>query len=232
MKAFILAAGLGERLRPLTNTSPKPLIEVGGRPLILWHINKLREAGIADLVINCHWLAEQLTDYLGDGSEFGVSISWSHEPELLNTGGGITAALPKLGDEPFALISADVWSDFDYAWLPKVKLEDDWASLVVVPAPEFAPRGDFVLGADGRLGPRAESGLTTTYAGIGVLSPGWVKTWSNELHSFSWAKPLMQAVESGRISAKFHRGRWTDVGTPERLAQLEREIAESKGANF
>jgi MurNAc alpha-1-phosphate uridylyltransferase len=231
MKAFILAAGLGERLRPLTDTKPKPLIEVGGSPLILWHIKKLREAGITDLVINCHWLAEQLIDSLGDGSALGINIVWSREPELLNTGGGIAAALPSLGEEPFALVSADIWTDFDYGWLTGVRLVDRPASLVVVPAPDFAPQGDFVLGENSHLRLDGSKGPIVTYAGIGVLHPSWVKEWTDESESgaFSWTGPLRQAVEQGRIAATLHEGRWTDVGTPERLAQLEQELNQNIG---
>jgi len=226
MKAFILAAGLGERLSPLTDTKPKPLIEVGGSPLIYWHINKLREAGITDFVINCHWLAEQLIDSLGDGSKFGINIVWSHEPELLNIGGGIAAALPLLGEQPFALVSADIWTDFDYSWLTGVQLADRSASLVVVPAPDFAPQGDFVLGANNHLRLHGSEGPPVTYAGIGVLHPRWVKEWTGESgnSAFSWIGPLRQAVEQQRIAAHLFEGRWTDVGTPERLAHLEREL--------
>lgn len=224
MKAFILAAGLGERLRPLTNDKPKPLIEVGGRPLIDWHIQKLREAGIRDLVINCHWLADQLTDYLGDGQNFGVDICWSHEPELLDTGGGIAAARHLLDDEPFALISADVWSDVDYHLLPTIELGSDAANLVVVPVPHFAPQGDFELGSDGVLSLPEANQRPVTYSGIGVLNPHWISSWSESQKVFSWLGPLKSAVLQGQVRAQLHSGRWTDVGSPDRLALLRGEI--------
>lgn len=224
MKAFILAAGLGKRLRPLTNAQPKPLIEVGGLPLILWHINKLRDAGITDLVINAHWLADQLMSFLGDGEKFGVTIRWSHESVLLDTGGGISAALPLLGDDPFALISADIWSDFDYSYLPRVELGSNLARLIVVPAPDFAPQGDFVLAGNGQLALSDCEGIKATYSGISVLEPAWVKSWNEGLEAFALTEPLMRAVTEGQVKAELHRGRWTDVGTPERLAQLRQEI--------
>jgi MurNAc alpha-1-phosphate uridylyltransferase len=225
MKAFLLAAGRGERLRPLTETRPKPLVEVGGKPLIFWHIDKLRDAGITDLVINCHWLAEQLQQSLGDGAELGVQIQWSPEPQLLDVGGGLRAALPLLGSEPFVMISADIWSDFDYNWLASAGLEEVVAKLIMVPNPDFYPAGDFAL-QFGKLGLLSPGEKGFTYSGIGLLHPDWVAGWASEESAFSWLGPLRTAVQGGQIAAKLYQGRWTDVGTPERLAQLQKEIDE------
>lgn len=224
MRAFILAAGLGQRLRPFTEETPKPLLEVGGRPLIAWHIEKLRQAGITDLVINSHWLADKLTNYLGDGSVFGVDINWSHESDLLNIGGGIYTALPILGNQPFALISADIWSDFDYSWLVNAQLEESVARLVMVPSPEFAPEGDFTLDGKGRLALPGNPGARVTYSGIGLVNPAWVAGWSPDARAFPWIGPLREAVQQGSVTAELHEGRWTDVGTAERLDQLRGEI--------
>ena len=225
MKAFILAAGLGQRVRPLTERQPKPLIEVGGKPLILWHIEKLREAGITELVINCHWLAEQLIEFLGGGERFGVRIHWSPEPDLLDTGGGMRAALEKLGAEPFALISADIWSDFDYRLLAATKLgQGSVANLVVVPNPTFYPRGDFGLEDQGRLVLPGTGGMGVTYAGMGLLDPAWIEGWSIPEPVFAWTGPLLEAVRAGEVEARLHRGLWTDVGSPERLFELRAEL--------
>ncbi len=225
MKAFILAAGEGRRLRPHTLQQPKPLIEAGGRSLIHWHIDKLRAAGIIDLVINSHWLAEQLHRELGDGSSLGVCIRWSHEPLLLDTGGGIRAALPLLGDEPFALISGDVWSDIDYLALTGRDLRDADAHLLMVPNPDFHSEGDFVLDDGGRLRPSGEQGMPCTYSGIGLINPDWVARWSQAGPVFPLRQPLQAAVAEGRVLGSLHPGQWTDVGTPERLQGLRTRLA-------
>jgi N-acetyl-alpha-D-muramate 1-phosphate uridylyltransferase len=227
LKAFVLAAGLGQRLRPLTESTPKPLLEVGGKPLIFWHMEKLQQAGIDELVINCHWLADQLQSRLGDGSDFGLSIRWSPEPELLQTGGGLKAALPLLGSAPFALISADIWSDIDYRWLMETEIDDLDARLVMVPSPAFHPQGDFTLDEQHMLQPLAAGASGVTYSGVGLISPKWVESWSADSPAFSWIGPLQLAVQQGRIGAVLHRGSWTDVGTAERLADLNRQLDEA-----
>lgn len=149
MKAMILAAGLGNRMRPLTLYKPKPLLEVGGKALIVWHIEKLKQVGVTDIVINSAWLADVLIGALGDGSQFGVTIRWTREDKGLETAGGIINALPLLGDEPFILVNGDVWTTFDFSPLLDIKLNDDLAHLVFVSNPEQHPNGDFIL-ADGR----------------------------------------------------------------------------------
>jgi MurNAc alpha-1-phosphate uridylyltransferase len=224
MKAFLLAAGLGERMRPLTLEKPKPLLEVAGKPLIVWHIDKLRAAGICDLIINSHWLADQMHDFLGDGSRFGVRINWSHEPRLLNTGGGLKAAQASLGNQPFALISGDVWTDCDYRQFFKMPLNEQSAHLLMVRNPDFRPQGDFSLCPDGLLHSKDAQYVSCTYSGIGILSPEWVRSWNHFGEIFPLIDPLRAAVAAGRISATLHSGKWTDVGTPERLQKLRKEV--------
>ncbi len=226
MKAFLLAAGLGKRLRPLTDHLPKPLVEVAGKPLIQWHIEKLRDAGIGELVINCHWLGELLQARLGDGRDLDVAIRWSFEPELLDTGGGIRAALPLLGTEqPFALVSADCWTDLSYQWLTETDLQGALAQLMMVPNPEFHPAGDFGLDAQGWLRPRGLGMRDLTYSGIGLIDPSWVAQWEAPAPIFPLIQPLAQAIGQGRVRGALLQGHWTDVGTPQRLQELQYYLA-------
>ena len=172
MKAMILAAGLGARMRPLTDNLPKPLLPVENRPLIDWHLQRLVAAGVEDIVINVSYRAEQILAHVGDGSRYGAHIEFSQEGEpALETGGGIANALPLLGDKPFIVINADVWTDYPLARLIADTLsEDDLAHLVLVPNPAHHPRGDFILDGDGRV--QAEGyGSRQTFAGISVMSP-------------------------------------------------------------
>ena len=150
MRALVFAAGLGERMRPLTDTTPKPLLEVGGKPLIAWHLEKLAALGITEVVVNTSWLAPRFPELLGDGSRWGLRLHYSHEgPVPLETGGGMLHALPLLGDAPFIAVNGDIWSDYDFARLPREPRGD--AHLVLVDNPEHHPQGDFVLEGDGRL---------------------------------------------------------------------------------
>ena len=218
MKAMILAAGRGERMRPLTDHTPKPLLEVGGRALIVHVINALRAAGISQLVINHAWHGEQLVAALGDGSAHGVDISWSPEPNgALDTGGGIRNALPLLGDDPFIVCNGDVWSDFDFARLRREPA--GLAHLVLVDNPAQHPRGDFVL--DGGTVHNRE-GARLTFAGIGVYRPALFE----EPHPrrFPLAPLLREAMARGLVSGEHHRGRWCDAGTPERLQALRASL--------
>lgn len=169
MKAMILAAGFGKRLRPLTETTPKPLLPVAGKPLLQYHIENLAAAGITDLVINTSWLAEQIEDYFGDGDNFGVSIRWSRERQPMETGGGIANALPLLGDQPFLVINGDIWTDFPVQTMVDKQLldnRDGW--LLLVENPEHHPRGDF-----GLIGSQlvSEANKKYTFSGISLLSP-------------------------------------------------------------
>ncbi|GAA5184034.1 nucleotidyltransferase family protein [Acinetobacter kookii] len=223
MKAMILAAGLGNRMRPLTLHTPKPLLEVGGKPLIVWHIEKLQNIGIKDIVINTAWLGEKLAQTLGDGSQFGVNILWSHEGEGLETAGGIINALPLLGQEPFILVNGDVWSTMDFSTLLDVKLENDLAHLVLVENPAQHPNGDFTL-ANGRAYTfdQNQPGEALTYSGVAVIHPGMFAGLENGKRPL--APLLKQAMLEQQISASKMQSVWVDVGTPERLNVLDQQI--------
>jgi MurNAc alpha-1-phosphate uridylyltransferase len=214
---MILAAGRGSRLRPLTDTTPKPLLEVGGEPLIAHHLRKLAAAGIREVVVNTGWLGTQLPAALGDGGAWGVSIAWSHEGwPALDTGGGIRNALPLLGDAPFLLVNSDVWSDIDYAGLVEEPARKDLGRLVLVPNPPEHPDGDFGL-RDGRVdcghAPRR------TYAGLAVLRP---EILGDARGGFPLAPLLQEAARQKRLAGRLSMARWQDVGTPERLEALRR----------
>ena len=231
MKALIFAAGRGERMRPLTDTMPKPLLDAGGRSLIEWHLEKLAGVGVREVVINTSWLAEQFPAALGDGARWGLSIVCSFEGAVpLETGGGMLAALPLLGDEPFLLVNGDVWTDFDFARLPREP--EALAHLVMVDAATHVPHGDFALDSQGRLHSEGESRLT--YAGIGVFRPDLFDDWRSAVGDvegaderpprFRLAPLLRTAMQRGQVSGEHHTGRWTDVGTPQRLDALRREL--------
>ena len=233
MKALIFAAGLGERMRPLTNHTPKPLLEAGGKRLIEWHLEKLAAIGVRDVVVNTSWLAEQFPTMLGDGSRWGLSLHWSYEGGTpLETGGGMLHALPLLGDAPFLLVNGDIWTDYDFGRLPGEP--SGFAHLVMVDRPPQATQGDFALDHEGFV--RSEGAYRLTYSGIGVYRPQLLDGW--RAHSsdagadeapprFRLAPILRAHMAEGRITGEHHRGRWTDVGTPERLAKLEQELAEA-----
>lgn len=233
MKALIFAAGLGERMRPLTERTPKPLLVAGGEPLIVWHLRRLAALGIGEVVVNTAWLAEQFPLALGDGSRFGLRLHYSHEgAEPLETGGGMLHALPLLGEAPFIAINGDIWSDFDLARLPA--RPPGQAHLVLVDNPEHHPGGDFQLRGDGLLRDRVDGTPALTFSGIGVYRPALLEGWREVIGAASGAgqnpprfklAPLLRAaMRRGQISGEHHRGRWTDVGTPERLAQLDRQL--------
>ncbi|AMW79136.1 nucleotidyl transferase [Acinetobacter sp. TGL-Y2] len=227
MKAMILAAGLGSRMRPLTLYTPKPLLEVGGKPLIVWHIEKLKSIGVKEIIINSAWLADKLIGALGDGSKYGVTIRWTREDEGLETAGGIINALPLLGDQPFILVNGDVWTTMDFAPLLEIDLKagsnTDLAHLVFVPNPEQHPKGDFTL-ATGRAYTfdQKQQGENLTYSGVAVIHP---KMFENlDAGKRPLAPLLKQAMLDGQVSAEKMQGMWVDVGTPERLTQLDLQI--------
>ncbi|MGI1794126.1 N-acetylmuramate alpha-1-phosphate uridylyltransferase MurU [Acinetobacter variabilis] len=229
MKAMILAAGLGNRMRPLTLHTPKPLLEVGGKPLIVWHIEKLAAIGVNEIVINTAWLGEKLVQALGDGSQFGIKILWSHEGEGLETAGGIINALPLLGDEPFILVNGDVWTTMDFAPLLNVELGENLAHLVLVQNPEQHPNGDFTL-ADGKAYTFDQqiSGENLTFSGVSVIHP---KIFAGlEAGKRPLAPLLKAAMLENKIAASKLTGIWVDVGTPERLNALDLMIREGKSA--
>ncbi len=233
MKALILAAGLGERMRPLTETTPKPLLEVGGKRLIEWHLEKLAAIGVRDVVINLSWLADRFPEALGDGSRFGVRIAWSHEgPIPLETGGGMWHALKLLGgEEPFLTVNGDIWTDYDFARLPHSPSGD--AHLVLIDNPEHHPRGDFQLLPGGRI--EAEGEHKLTFSGIGVYRPGLFRDWRDvtgdtpgaqaEPPRFQLAPLLRAAMRRDAVTGEHFTGRWTDVGTPDRLRTLDAELS-------
>ena len=218
MKAMLLAAGRGERLRPITDTLPKALVPVGGKPLIAWHLAALARAGIGDVVINLSWLGEQLQAALGDGRDFGVRISWSEEgPVALETGGGIFRALPLLGPQAFLVVSADIWTDIDFS---RVRLEPDaLAHLMLISNPPHHPRGDF--GLDGELVVERDD-ERLTYANVGVYRPEFFEGCT--AGRFPLLQPLRRAIAARRVRGELYRGRWSDVGTAERLADLNARL--------
>lgn len=225
MNAMILAAGLGNRMRPLTLYTPKPLLEVGGKPLIVWHIEKLKKIGVTEIVINSAWLADKLISSLGDGSQFGVDIRWTREDEGLETAGGIINALPLLGTDPFILVNGDVWTTMDFENLRHIKLNDDLAHLVLVDNPKQHPEGDFTL-LDGRIFTFDQdvTGENLTFSGVSVIHP---KLFDGlEPGKRPLAPLLKQAMQNQKISGEKLKGAWVDVGTPERLMELDLQIRE------
>lgn len=224
MKAMLLAAGKGKRMLPLTKTTPKPLLQAGGKPLIAYHLEKLARAGIHEVVINHAYLGQQLEQALGDGSDYGVHIRWSAEgEEPLETAGGIIHALPLLGNEPFILISADIWTDYDFADLPEVLPGDSLAHLVMVPNAPHHPGGDFVLkGWQLCLTSDDERNPTCTYSGMGVFHP---QMFAGVPPGIKALLPLLEsAILAQRVSAELYTGDWFDIGSPERLQALDQRL--------
>lgn len=232
MKALVFAAGLGERMRPLTDHTPKPLLEITGKPLIVWHLEKLAAMGIKDVVINTSWLAEQFPATLGDGARFGLRLHYAYEGATpLETGGGLWNALPLLGDAPFIAVNGDVWCDADFATLPREPA--GIAHLLLVDNPVHNPDGDFALDAQGRLHDEGDGKLT--FSGIGVYRPALFDGWRDVIGNapgasetpprFKLAPLLRAAMARGEVTGTHHHGRWTDVGTPQRLAELDAALA-------
>jgi MurNAc alpha-1-phosphate uridylyltransferase len=225
-RAIILAAGRGERMRPLTDAMPKPLLRVGGRALIEWQVERLAAGGFDDLVVNHSHLGELIERALGDGSRFGVRIRYSHEPRALETAGGIVQALPLLGTSPFAVVSGDIHALFDYSSLvPRIEAiaadpARQAAHFVLVDNPPYHPKGDMGLTAD-RV---TRAGPTLTYANIAVYHPQLFEgvAAGTPLKLFPWA---YRFVEEGRVTGELYRGPWDNLGTPEQLAALDRELS-------
>jgi MurNAc alpha-1-phosphate uridylyltransferase len=218
MKAMILAAGRGERLRPLTDEIPKPLLKVAGKSLIEYHIENLAGAGFKEIIINTAWLAEKIHQQLGDGSDYGVSIQYSDEGIALETAGGIINALPLLGEYPFLVVNGDIWCDYDFSTLPELQAGIQ-AHLVLVDNPEHNPDGDFAL-QDGLIKNTGETMLT--FSGIGIYSTDFFAEQS------PGAVPLAPIIrdksDNDLVSGQHHKGLWTDVGTIERLNELELQL--------
>ena len=222
MKAMILAAGYGKRLRPLTDHTPKPLISIGGKPMIVHHLEKLAEAGIREVVINLGHLGSKIPDFLGSGSTWGVSIEYSDEgPDPLETGGGMTKALPLLGKDTFLLVNGDVWTDLDFSIIPKTLSGNDQAMLFLAKQPEWREKGDFNLD-ESRV---RESGTPNLlYAGIALYHPSILD--GAVVEKFSIVPRLKKAIQQDRVAGQLINGEWDDVGTPERLAALRDKYGE------
>jgi MurNAc alpha-1-phosphate uridylyltransferase len=216
MRAMILAAGRGERLRPVTDTTPKPLLDVQGRPLIVHHLERLAAAGFREVVINLAHLGDQVRDALGNGSDWGMNIHYSQEPPgALDTGGGILKALPLLGESPFAVINGDVFCQYPLARLRAIKC--DYAHLVLVPNPEQHPKGDFAL-QGGYVNDEAQP--RHTFSGISVYNPRFFADTPGG--RFSVVPMLLSAMAARRVTGEIFRGEWHDIGTLERLEALRR----------
>lgn len=228
MKAFILAAGRGERMRPLTDQTPKPLLLAGGKPLIAWHLERLAAAGFREIVINHAHLGEQIEAALGDGRRWGLKIRYSPEPPgALETAGGIAAALPLLGDQPFLVVNGDIYCDLDFSHFsgstlgPAVVSMVATAHLVMVANPAHHSGGDFSLDGDRVVYANGEQ--TFTYAGIGVFSPSFFN--NVKPGTVMKLRPLLDtAIAAGTLTGERYAGRWVDVGTPRRLAELDAEL--------
>ena len=222
MKAMILAAGFGKRMLPLTATCPKPLLRVNGKPLIEYTLERLVDAGFDHLVINHAYLGQQIVDSLGGGQRWNISISYSAEPEPLETAGGIMQALPLLGEQPFVITNGDIWCDFDYSLLNAIGLspQDALAHLVLVDNPAHNPSGDFSLN-EGCVENRGDNMLT--YSGIAVIHPQFFQVY--DVDGGPLAPALRQAADDGRVSGTWYHGDWQDIGTPERLSALDQLLA-------
>lgn len=229
MKAMILAAGLGNRMRPLTDHTPKPLLCAGGKPLIEYHLENMQPAGINEVIINLAYLGEKICAHLGDGQKFGVKIIYSHEPEPLETGGAILHALDLLGEEPFLLVNGDVWCDLDFA--PFINqpgtesglAENQLGRLLLVPNPVFHPPGDFALANSGLLldDPEKIHPRRFTFSGISLLRPALIANYPNKRQKFPLVEVFRRAISNRQLTGQVHHGHWSDVGTPARLQELD-----------
>ncbi len=236
MQAMILAAGRGERMRPLTDHTPKPLLQAGGKPLIVWHIESLVAAGITELVINHAHLGVQIEHALGDGKQFGASIQYSAEETALETAGGIAYALPLLGNEPFAVVNGDIYCDYDFARLPKLaeqmKSNHDNAHLVLVNNPLHNPKGDFcifnqrIISSPSALKPQSS---ILTFSGIGLYRPS-LFTDIPRGSKAPLAPLLREQIAANKVSGEHHQGIWMDIGTPQRLDELDKQLRLTQNA--
>ena len=222
MKAMILAAGFGERMRPLTEHTPKPLLNVGGKPLIEYHLERLSSAGIEDVIINIAHLGDQIKEALGSGERWQLSIQYSVEPEPLETAGAIVHALPLLGNTPFLLINGDVWTDFPFSSLLSTELNNALAHLVLVDNPEHHPNGDFSI-EHGLLASKNEQAYT--FAGISVLHPLLLTRYPKRRVHFPLGEVLRYFLLQQKITAEDYTGQWFDIGTVDRLERLDRLLS-------
>jgi MurNAc alpha-1-phosphate uridylyltransferase len=219
MRAMILAAGLGKRMQPLTEKLPKPLLQVGQKTLIEYQLDRLAQAGIEQVVINYHYLGDQIVDLLGNGSNYGLTIQYSKEPIRLETAGGIIKALPALVDDSFIVVNADVWTDYPFANLTEVDGESCLAHLILVENTDHNPYGDFFLGQDGRVHEDDRSGdQRLTFSGISVLHKNLFKGYPIQPRSL--VPLLREAMQQNKVSGEAYQGLWMDIGTPERLREV------------
>ncbi len=223
MKAMILAAGRGERMRPLTDHTPKPLLKLAGKALIEYHLERLADAGFDEIVINHAWLGQQIEATLKDGASYGIKISYSAEAEALETAGGIIKALPMLGTAPFLLVNGDIWTDYPFSRLREKSAMQELAHLVLVDNPPQHPQGDYQLQADRRLFVRENEGeKTLTYSGIAVIHPQMLEGIGEGKLALA---PVWEALmPDGRITGEYYSGQWFDIGTVERLQKLEAKL--------
>lgn len=228
-KAMILAAGRGERMRPLTDHTPKPLLGVGGKPLIVWHIERLRDAGITELVINHAHLGQRLEEALGDGAAYGIRITWSPEATALETAGGIRHALTLLGDAPFIVANGDVFCDANFTALVSaaatLRADGPLAHLLLVDDPGHHPEGDFHLDPTGLI--HTDGPARLTFSGLGAYHPALFADLADNTPA-KLAPLLREAMNVRKITGQHHSGRWIDVGTPQRLAELDRELGRTR----
>lgn len=226
MKAMLLAAGRGERMRPLTDHTPKPLLQAGGKPLIVWHIERLAQAGFRELVINHAHLGEQIPRALGEGSQWGVKIAYSDEGAALETAGGIAFALHLLGDAPFAVVNSDIYCEYDFTALPRhaadMQQQGDSCHLVLVNNPAHNLKGDFCLQCQ-RVVPFILQIPLLTFSGIGIYQPSLFRHIPRGTAA-PLAPLLREQIAQGKVSGEHFSGRWIDVGTPQRLQQLDNEL--------
>lgn len=230
---MILAAGSGERMRPLTDITPKPLLEVNGKPLIHYHLERLALAGIDEVVINTCHLAEQIESNIGSGQRWGLNVQYSREAKALETAGGIIQALPILGNAPFIIVNGDIWTDYPFEQLLHYSMDkNSLAHLVMIENPAQHTQGDFYLADNGLLYQhQCDGSISTTYAGIAIYRPEFFEGETDFESSIGQKLPLkpllLQAMKTQRVSAEFYAGDWLDVGTPERLRQLNESLEES-----
>ncbi len=220
MKAMILAAGHGERMRPLSDVTPKPLLQAGGKPLIVWTLERLRDGGIREIVINHAHLGAQIESALGDGDRYGVRIRYSPEREALETAGGIANALDLLGDAPFIAVAGDIYCDWDFAKICSRDLAGNLAHLVLVPNPPHHLEGDFALDQSAL---RNDGLPRHTFSGIALYHPRlFAGLAPGSRHKL--APLLREAADAGKASGELHTGHWFDIGTPQRLAELDQRL--------
>jgi MurNAc alpha-1-phosphate uridylyltransferase len=219
MKAMILAAGRGERMRPLTDTIPKPLLSVANKPLIVYHLEKIAAMGITEVVINIAYLGDKIRQALGDGSRWGLTIQYSEESEPLETAGALLHALSLLGDTPFLLVNGDVWTDLNFSSVVDAPLGDTLARLVFVENPEHNLQGDFYIN-ENKLVEQSASRLSNTFSGIALISPAIISDYPNKRRIFPLREVFDYCIERQLLEGVVYAGEWCDVGTPERLLEL------------